>query len=381
MKNIKRIVKNILYGPLLWLELLVIKTSRKSISDVIDLSTDYILSLRVESRPGFKFTVSSIERDLYSTIYCICYLGLVGKLESIPECERLEILNYIQSKQCNDGLYRDNKLATPASEDGQGWGWNHLLPHVLIALDYLNSKPKKTFKYIFDICDDDNWIENIFSGSDPLNASNKFMNICVALQYSRDFMNCKSSGAIIEKINKHAEQFLLDRYSINYHKMNVLDCSENVKIIYHLLPSILYDMKVDQRKAERIINMSIKTQNLWGGFGTSALSSACEDMDSVYNLSMLNHDAYRGTVASILIKFLVNIQVNQNTDGGFVYIKYKRFCYGGSKVLSSDSGQSNAFATWFRVLSIAFATTKVKKGISPNYWNFSNVSGYHWFSK
>jgi len=377
-KEIGRLGKNIMYGPRLARMKKNLTAENITREAIVDKATKYVMSCQIKGRGMFGFTSHTAEPDLYSTAYAVNYLGLVGRLNLLNNTDRRNIIDYFNSHQDFDGLYRSSNLVTPASESGQGWGVMHLLPHIIIALDYLHDRPKTPFHYLYDIfndCDPETWVDKIFA-KDILSASNYFMNVVVALQYSRDFMNDTRSEEILTRLIKYTNDRLLIRLIDSGNVSNVLKRSEAVKTIYHLLPGLIYDKSVLGPLKGSILDMSIKTQNNIGGYGVSTLSNACEDMDSIYNIAMISYKNKKWRSLGSLQKSLQYIPINQNDDGGFVFQRFYSFCYGGCETLSSGKNESNMFATWFRVLGYAFADVIVNDNAKD--WYFSRIPGYQW---
>jgi prenyltransferase beta subunit len=380
-KEAGRIGKNFIYGYRI--SNIKRRLERESITRkmVIDSATEYVMTCKAKDNNGFGFTSDSHESDLYSTAYAVSYLGLVGRLDLLTQSNKKNIISYFDSHQDVDGLYRASNLISPTVESGQGWGVMHLLPHIIIALDYLNTKPKKSFNYLYDTFSNytpKEWVSHIFA-QDLLSASNYFMNVVVALQYSRDFMGDVRASDIVIKLNQCINNDLLIKLISSADGLNITRKSELVKTIYHLLPSIIYDGNVPEPLKSVILDLSIQTQNKVGGYGVSILSNACEDIDSIYNIVMLGSQEKSQKTLNSLQEAIEYIPINQNSDGGFVFQRFYPFCYGQCKILSSSKDESNMFATWFRMLSYAFADTVTHD--TDRIWNFSKAPGYQWYVK
>ena len=374
-REIKRFAKEVLYGPPIYALSLRKQLSPVSAFEIVNRACRYVMERYV--RNGFCFVAGSTVPDLYSTAYAISLLGLCRRLDLLDAQQRTGLVEYFASHQAADGLYRAENLNTPQAETGQGWGYMHLLPHILIALDYLDAKPKMPFGYVdhlFLTVSPEDWLEEIFS-DDCLNASNFFMNIQVALQYERDTKQDDKAAALSARLNQHVLKEILPRYIGNPDQMSVFERSKSTKTIYHLLPSLSFDDLLTQKLAEGVNRLTLATQNLVGSYGVCTMSDACEDMDSVYNLAVLQKQDSSPKLKSSLEKAILYMPVNQNGDGGFVFRRFTPFCYGGAQVLSSARNQSNMFATWFRLLAYAFAERATEHQIN---WNFSRVPGYQW---
>ena len=328
---------------------------------------------------GFHFAKGCQAPDLYSTAYGVSLLGLCGRLSWLDEQQKDAIIAYFAAHQSVDGLYRAINLTAPTVEFGQGWGYLHLLPHILIALDYLGVKPTFEFSYldkIFETKDPETWLEEIFS-YDHLSASNSFMNIQTALQYERDVLGSRKAAKLSSRLNTYVIKKILPGLLFKYQELNIFERSKRAKTIYHLLPNILYDSPPDFISNE-IVDLNLSIQNNIGSFGVCTLSDACEDIDSIYNLAVLKQEKNSKDIERSLRAARNYIPLNQNRDGGFAFRRFTKFRYGGLDILSSGRNQSNMFSTWFRLLAYAFADEATDQKFD---WKFSRVAGYQWHPK
>lgn len=374
-KQIKRFAKNVLYGPRMHLLYQQQRQERLSTLEIIDKACGFTLAR--QCKDGFCFTDGHTDPDLYSTAYAISLLGLCKRLDMLNEQQKRAVVNYFAAHQNSDGLYRARNLDTPQAETGQSWGYMHLLPHILIALDYLEAKPQRDFNYINRVFKDireEDWLESIFA-KDYLGASNFFMNILVVLLYARDVLADEKAGALAKRLNYYVLHNILPRYIRDPRTVDAFDRSKSVKTIYHLLPSLCYDNELPNSISQGVADLTLATQNSLGSYGVCILSDACEDIDSIYNLIILRHKIQLPAVDNSLRHALRYMPINQNPDGGFVFRRYTTFCYGGARALSSAKDQSNMFGTWFRMLAYAFAEHAISKQAE---WSFSCVPGYQW---
>jgi prenyltransferase beta subunit len=377
-KTIKTFIKKALYKNKI--NIVKSKLKDRSYEDLKQQVLNYIKSLNGNKIYLYSFSKSSNSYNLYSSVYAILLLGLFDEIKNISINEREEWANYILSFQDKDGMFRDEQLETHMSENGHSWGWYHLLPHVLIALDYLDRKPKYDFTKILSIFDNKNittwliereWIKN------PILVSNEIMNIGVALQYSRDYFENQKAKKIVDEL----KNWLIDNEINNETGLWGLNSTvfNAVKTTYHILPIFIYDKDVPI-DINKVIDNTLLTENSVGGFSPNINANACEDIDSLYILSMLQSSDIDLTrnVDKVIQNHLKWIYVNQNNDGGFVFTRYSKFQYGDQNILSSKKDESNIFATWFRTLSIAFALKTLN---SENEFLFSKTPGYQFYVK
>lgn len=379
IKNVKRLVK----GGLLYPILLYYKKQASKKAVCFEFNTfkegilNHINSLSSKTQFGYRFTSRSVIPDLYSTTYATMLLGLLGEID---KKNKIILSDYFLSHQCNDGLFRDSNLQSSLAETGHHWGWHHLVPHVIIALDYLEVTPKYDFNGLLEkfnnqsICD---WLEKLDWEKEKnyLNTSNIVMNVGVMLQYSRDNFGNKKSEKLVTDL-KHwlleniiNPDTLLTGINIDRSKHEI---SRAVKALYHIVPIFIYDCDEEKLPIEKILYYALKTQNRISGYGPQISTNACEDIDSLYLLTELAKKKTPEITQSIQL-FFNYVFLNQNTDNGFNFKTLYPFTYGNQAILSSGKNESNLFATWFRTLSIAFACNYLK---IPNEFIFSNVPGY-----
>ncbi|MEB3147575.1 MAG: hypothetical protein VKL60_00955 [Sphaerospermopsis sp.] len=114
----------------------------------------------------------------------------------------------------------------------------------------------------------------------------------------------------------------------------------------------------------------MSTQNKFGGFGVKLNSSACEDIDSIDLLCRLAHlvPSRKQEIDSSLKLAFRWVLCNQVADGGFVFRLHEPFVYGHEQ-MTSQSNKGSMFATWFRILSLAYLARYFES--SPFYINYA----------
>lgn len=331
----------------------------------------------------YKFSEIQTHPDLYSSIYALLLYGLFNKLDSLTDKEKENWKNYILGFQDKDGLFKDPYLESTLSNKIDYWGWRHLTPHVITALDYLDSKPQYDFNFLYDTFEKisiEDWIQSLPWQKNYLSVSNTIMNYGLLLQYSRDYFNNNKADEYITRLRNYLKNNYRDNKSDlwGYNTTrSIFDISKAVKTFYHILPIFLYDKDIEEFDIEKVLSYTLKTQNSMGGFSPYYNSDACEDMDSVYilvNLSSTLDNINKESIEKALTKFLYLAPQNFNKDGGAVFKRGKAFQYADQPKLSSTKGQSNMFATWFRGLSIAF----VLNFFDDRNFKFSNIGGYQY---
>jgi prenyltransferase beta subunit len=344
----------------------------------------YVQLMRGKKNYEYRFSASQNQPDLYSSVYAVILLGLLGELNRFSLEKKEEWADFLLLHQGKDGLFRDRKLNTPLIETCHYWGWHHLAPHMLIALEYLGVKPRHDFQKVFDLFEKqrmEEWLANRAWQENYLAVSNEIMNIGVLLQYSRDWFANEHAGELVQELknwlidNKRDPKTTLWGYETD---RSLFDISKAVKTAYHLLPIFFFDKDEKELNMESILRFTLQSQNTSYGFSPSIASNACEDMDSIYILVVLStHDeSINHEIQQAVRNYLDWVFVNMNQDGGFVFQRIRPFQYADQSLLSSSANQSNMFGTWFRTLSIAFAC--VRLGL-PHPFQFSTVPGYQFY--
>ena len=90
-------------------------------------------------------------------------IGLLDGVKNLSPIEKSDWSKYILSFQREDGMFVDKSLDTANAYDIHYWGWHHLLPHLIIALNYLDEKPRYDFQFVLNIFEKktvENWLES-----------------------------------------------------------------------------------------------------------------------------------------------------------------------------------------------------------------------------
>ena len=320
------------------------------------------LHIRTEKNCEYKYTLNGTASNIYNSVYACMLLSLYGEIPNLSETDKKNWVEYFNSFQdAESGLFFDPSIRNEYYDDSDWWGARHLIPHIIYAYSALNAKPLYEFKWvskyynkekIFELINSCKWDSAI---TDETDIDNKIMNIGVTLQYQRDYWqdnNAREAFAylkdlLIERINP--ESGLWGKYDIG----NSYELPRMIQFAYHILRIFIYD-KEHISNAEKIIDLTLMSQNRYGGFGEKLNSSACEDIDAIDILIYLSKQTdYRKTdINNAVRRGLIFILSNQNEDGGFVFRRDEALWY-GHDIMCSDSNISALFPTWFRTLCIA----------------------------
>ena len=108
------------------------------------------------------------------------------------------------------------------------------------------------------------------------------MHIGCLLQFQRDFFDDKEASKALAYLKKELIKNLNQDLGVS----SYFDSTNNYHIssytiFYHLMPIFIYDNNIDSFDFEKICNLTLSTQNSYGGFSPKVNSSACEDIDSL----------------------------------------------------------------------------------------------------
>jgi len=207
----------------------------------------YVRSMQGENYYEYRFSASQDQTDIYSSVYAAMLLGLLGELHKLSTEQKNQWADFLLSHQGKDGLFRDPKLDSTLSETCHYWGWHHLAPHMLIALQYLGAKPLYGFQKVLDLFETqsmEEWLSSRSWQENYLAVSNEIMNIGIMLQYSRDWFANEHAGGLIQDLknwlvtNKRDSETTHWGYETG---RSLLDISKGVKTAYHLLPIFYFD--------------------------------------------------------------------------------------------------------------------------------------------
>ena len=366
-KFLKKFLRIVFFNSLLKLRLaivnlLFINNKNQFLKNSIENANKFIYSQNdSRSKYIFKYSSSSYKPTLYSSAYACMALKLIGKLpqESSFLYDWKTFFDKYQSSR--NGLFYDRVIESPNFVNSDWWGLRHLALHMVCAYNDLGEKPRYPFYFLSDYYDG-SFLEELSSfdwnsyGLTESDIDNKIMNIGCLLQYQRDTWNDEDASKTLNNIR----DFLISRINPKTNLWGIIneenrkDLSRVIQFAYHVIPLFLYDNILDF-DFDRIVSLTLLTQNSLGGYGVQLNSSACEDIDSIdllIRMYPLCSDKNRILIEKSITKFLPWLLSNQVKDGGFVFRLYEDFWY-GSDYMASNVNQGAMFPTWFRLLSLA----------------------------
>ena len=325
---------------------------------------------------GF-YSVSSTQPSVYSYIYWIMTAGLLDVQIDDGTIEQLR--KKLLECQAEDGLCWDYNIINLQYLNGDGWGARHLIPQYLIALERLKIKPIYKLTYLSTFYSKqmmEVFLESL-DWTQPWQASNVVMNIGVGLFYERDYLKNPRAEVGIKAMqnwmlaNIRSDCGMWGSGSIKSKTFKYA----LIRGAYHMFSFLIYD-NIDFPYKEKAIDLIMECQNKYGGYDFRKNSSACEDIDAIeplIRLSIILPNYRRQEVIESTKKAFFWVIQNQMKDGGCVFRLGEKHMYGCSN-MQSGINESNAFATWFRTLSICY----MYDFLTGNERNYINLPGYEY---
>ena len=332
---------------------------------LFDGALDFVGRMRM---PGtgvgaYRYSPSTQVPLLYASVYAAMLRHLLGDLGQMSQEQKSEWGDYINSHQCQDGLYRDPRLASALAEREDWWGWRHLTAHVVTALTCLDARPLHGFSILEPLYGPGaatEWVSSLDWCGRPDCASNAVMNYGVLLQYERDFRDCSQAAAALLEVLDYLEA-TVDTTSGLWGPSRSADwesLSIAVQTSYHIWNLFFFDGRPIPH-AERAVDSCLRLQNRLGGFSPRPNASACEDIDAMDALARLATRSEHPEDVQVALKAAVKwTWANRVGEGGLVFRRHESFHY-GHELMTTGPDEPNLFATWFRVLAVAYAILAV----------------------
>jgi hypothetical protein len=356
---------------------------------------------RPQLGPGrYVYTSDSDQPLAYCSSYGAMARHLCGDLKNADSSEIQAWAQYLQSFQCDDGLFRDPAFGLPddlsnvefapnAGWDGgiAGWGWWHMTNHILCALDSLGAVAENPLRVLEPFYKGEIVLEEWLSERDwnvSWAVGNEILNLGTFLLYARDYQNEDRAADLIVRLFDW-----LDGYQDDETGYWGTDCHSRAGKLhamcgaYHEIILYFYDKRPVLKK-ERMVDTTLSLQDeASGGFALDGTSGACEDIDAAFILinSFFRQDYRRDDIKASMARVLGTVIEHQNPDGGLVYRRGTPYTY-GHDMMSSGADQSCLFPTWFRLLSVAIINQIVPHPqADTTNWTFNNCPYLHFFDE
>jgi hypothetical protein len=348
----------------------------------------YVESMRIAAGAygRYRYSAGMTQPTLYSSTYAAMTRSLYRDLDTLTPAQRREWIEYLQSHQDDDGLFRDPLIF------GEGWykddpewcGRRHLTCHVTTALTCLGAVAAKPLVCLEPFYDRDRLLEWLaardWSKADFV--GNEVLNVGTLLQYARDFQQEPRAAPAMRAMLDWLSEHHIDPHTGLWGTYDVSTgpgLSRGVMGAYHFWLLYFYD-GVSIPHVEPAIAHVLRTQGgKDDGFGQGVhgpRSSACEDIDSIDPLvRLLSTSRRRDEILHALRRAERHVWGHQNEDGGFTWIRGTAFEY-GHPLLAAPADGSGMFPTWFRTLSLAYLGAALPDSATGSCdWHFANSPG------
>lgn len=339
----------------------------------------------------YRYSGSASKPTLYNSTYAAMTRHLYRDLGSLGDAQRRQWIDYLQSHQDDDGLFRD-----PVIHD-QGWykgdpewcGRRHLSCHVVTALGCLGAVAAKPMRFLDPLLEPGGllrWLEGRAWADRPDYVGNEVLNVGTLMQYARDSQgNARCAEAMRTLLAWMNAHYLNERTGLwgSLDTAKPRELSRAVMGAYHFWLLYFYD-RLPIPHPERVVDSCLATQNACGGFGqgvhtgSDRQSSACEDIDSIDPLARLLHSnpSYRrDDIRAALRRACAEVLRTQTPDGGWWFVHGKAFTYGHEQ-LAAGATEGAMFPTWFRTLSLAYLGKALPDSIAGGFdWQFGDSPG------
>lgn len=316
---------------------------------------------------GFKFSKNG-NTTLLSTSFGIQLNYLIGEMNTYPIDDISSKLINLQDEKT--GLYFDRifDMRDISRFDSEYIHWQ-IAYFSTIALDMIGKLPKYPFYFLEELKQKDK-LMNWFNGqnfNDFWYTSNKIMFLLYFLTYETERLNI-CNDQIIDLIfdildSKQDTHTGFWGTNLGATLENGMFGASHIYLYYDF-----YERKINYK--DKIIDCTINLQNTNGLYG-SKYGGACEDYDAIEIFSILGKSSdYKKELVKNTLKGLHEIiDKKQNSDGGFSYYIDNRsiiekinnkisrnepcYLYSGWNKMKANCFNSDMWATYFRVLSLA----------------------------
>lgn len=318
---------------------------------------------------------------LASTYNAINLNTLIGTYNNLEKSVEEEISQFINQFQDDDGYYRismmkENEVFKTVSPKDT---WDYILYHTtnyaMGALCNIGSMPKKDFQFMKPFMSNEylkEWLDKR-DMTDPWLEGNNIVNLASFYAYLNDFCDIDTMDYMRTLLKWHNDNidnktgFWGTNHPIKPASLlyGMAGAAHNYHIYYYLNEEIPYNKKV--------IDYCID-------YAKDGIKSACLDVDVVDILvNFIKYDYRKDEILNTLHMLLLKLLDFQNSDGGFSDITegIRRFD-GWVRGYWEPQGISNAFATWFRVSTIAMIQVALDSKKTEN-WKFRNTLGIGYF--
>lgn len=355
----------------------------KNITELRDNVLRFVQQRQTDVVGEYNYSLTG-SANLYSSCYALMTLHYLDKAPVDRE-KCIMWANYLNQWQDEETGYFIGPELNAQDFEGKKHNLEHLKLHltttILPCLEILGHKPRWKLNFAEKFLNKEslaNWLHER-DWTDAWLEGNNLLFVIQILIYCRDVEKRLEANDRIDEFFSWLDNAIdpaTGLWGTNGY------CSEFVAMCggYHQLLAYYYENR-SVKYPERLVDTTLKLQHADGGFHPNGGGGACEDVDAVdilVNLYKLS-DYRRADIRYALRKAYKSIIEKQMPDGGFVYRLNEPFSHMGMVATHTPPNNSNMFATWFRVHTLALISEVLTDTELRKFeWRFNNSLSMGW---
>jgi glycosyltransferase involved in cell wall biosynthesis/SAM-dependent methyltransferase len=344
----------------------------------------------IKTKDGFGYTAGA-PTSLIATACAILTLQGLGRLSEVNAAERQQWIDYLRGCQdTSTGLFLDPLLQEyPVSsiKHDEEYLQLQMSYFALIALEALGTNPQHSLLYLQHFNDRETllgWLDKL-DWANPWLESNRVMFVLASFIFQAEHNNDRHMVRLFHDVLDWLDTHQDPATGLwgTDHGASALNAMAGA---FHFFPFYEY-VRRPITGLNQVIDITLGLQQADGMFGAGLGGGACEDLDAVDVLAVaLLHTSHRSEeVKHALVRAYWAIQNSQNRDGGYSYQvgKHESYSFSTWAPLSAQLDQSDAWATWVRLVTLSTISMHLPDDLPRRGWHFHRTPalGYHQFSK
>ncbi len=328
--------------------------SKNLSSNRLQRTQSFITGVLRSDECGFTSVPGGI-RTLYGTCYSALTLYYLDD-KHIPDPATSE---FIQNCQRPTGEYIGPELDSFIPPPGTKHDREHLILHstcqALATSLHFGIPVQHKLSFVYPFCEPsylEKWLDNR-DFSDAWFEGNNLLSIGQLLVYLRDFEKYPPAASAVELWFNWLDSHV-DPSSGLWLEKGKTSLANAIYGGYHQL-LVYYHENHKITNPGALVDAALSLQHIDGSFSPSGNGGACEDVDCVDILVNIykRYPYRRGDIRYALKRCLRHILSIQNPNGGFPYRRDRNQSHMGIPGTSAGPNVSTAFATWFRIHTLA----------------------------
>ena len=337
------------------------RVARPSSPFATDMISRALAWLRtMQEAAAFRFSNQS-PPTLISTAVAVLVLEGAGELDSVPDVDRLSIVQYLRDCQDPDtGLFLDplvKRFPIESADHNREYFDYQCTYFALQALDALGVRPAHSLRFLdsFVPAAAVRWLDEL-DWSNPWLESNRVMFVLASLIHRAEVEDNATAPVVFHSMLDWLDRAQDPRTGFWWEpgKTSVLNAMAGA---FHFLPFFHY-VNRPVTHMSKLASACLALQHADAMFAPGPGGGACEDMDAICILAMIASEPNPQPAAykRALIRAFWAIWNLQTPGGGFPYAGRptgETYRFGGWAGMEAQVGGGDVFATWFRLTSLA----------------------------